>query len=239
MYEYKIDHISKDKAGKKVTGDIMESVDYITVHNNANPTSTAANERAWLENPQNINSWANFHLVVDDHEAIECNDLGALCFHCTDGDTGLGNTSSIGLEICELNHEKSRENGIDIVARLMIKYNLGIDRVVPHFMWYNKNCPRLILPGWDEFISEVEARYKEIKSDMNKDKVSDWALEAQEWVIKNGISDGSRPLSNVTREEAWVMLHRHDKLIEDKIMDIIKKVIMDLAKTMNEEDLNG
>lgn len=38
--------------------------------------------------------------------------------------------------------------------------------------------------------------------------VSPWAREAYEWAIERGISDGTRPRDPVTREEAWVMLHR-------------------------------
>jgi len=38
--------------------------------------------------------------------------------------------------------------------------------------------------------------------------VSAWAKEAQAFVIEKGISDGTRPQDNVTREELWVMLQR-------------------------------
>jgi N-acetylmuramoyl-L-alanine amidase len=214
MYEYKIDHISKEKAGKKVTGDMMESIDFITVHNNGNKSSSSQNERDWLENPNNIDNWANYTIVVDEQEAIECNDLNAQCFHAGDGEFGVGNTTSASVEICELNHELSKKNGIDVIARLMIKLNLGIDRVVPHFEWSWKDCPRLILENWDDFISEVEARYKEIKIEMDKNECSDWAIEAQKWVIEKGISDGTRPFKSVTREELWTMLYRYDNLIK-------------------------
>ncbi|MGI5892004.1 MAG: hypothetical protein ACOX7H_04615 [Bacillota bacterium] len=39
-------------------------------------------------------------------------------------------------------------------------------------------------------------------------EVSSWAKEAQDWVKKNGISDGSNPKKIVTREEVWAMLYR-------------------------------
>lgn len=43
----------------------------------------------------------------------------------------------------------------------------------------------------------------------NKEQVvSPFAKEAHKWVKENGISDGSRPLDPVTREEVWVMLRR-------------------------------
>lgn len=40
------------------------------------------------------------------------------------------------------------------------------------------------------------------------EKASEWAKEAQDWVIENNISDGLRPKEEVTREETWVMLWR-------------------------------
>jgi len=40
------------------------------------------------------------------------------------------------------------------------------------------------------------------------EEVSDWAREAREWVIAQGISDGTRPKDPVTREEVWTMLWR-------------------------------
>ena len=40
------------------------------------------------------------------------------------------------------------------------------------------------------------------------EKASEWAKEAQNWVIENNISDGLRPKEEVTREETWVMLWR-------------------------------
>ena len=47
--------------------------------------------------------------------------------------------------------------------------------------------------------------YKELES---MEKASAWAIQAQEWVIKEKLSDGTRPKDNVTREEMWVMLNR-------------------------------
>lgn len=45
-----------------------------------------------------------------------------------------------------------------------------------------------------------------------KELVSSWAKEAQEWVKEKGISDGSRPKDSITREEVWTMLFRLNNL---------------------------
>lgn len=41
--------------------------------------------------------------------------------------------------------------------------------------------------------------------------IAPWAKDAQAWVIKNKISDGTRPKDAITREEAWAMLHNFFK----------------------------
>ncbi len=45
----------------------------------------------------------------------------------------------------------------------------------------------------------------------HEEEVSPWAKEAQDWVVAKGISDGTRPKDQVTRQEVWTMLHRMDK----------------------------
>lgn len=38
--------------------------------------------------------------------------------------------------------------------------------------------------------------------------LSEWAMEARRWAVKENITDGTRPKDNVTREELWTMLYR-------------------------------
>ena len=47
---------------------------------------------------------------------------------------------------------------------------------------------------------------------LEADNVSEWAQDAYRWVKGTGISDGSRPRDNVTREELWTMLYRLSQL---------------------------
>lgn len=46
------------------------------------------------------------------------------------------------------------------------------------------------------------------------DPVSSFAEDAQNWVVENKISDGSRPRQFVTREEVWTMLERYNRVTE-------------------------
>ncbi|WP_432663873.1 M15 family metallopeptidase [Wukongibacter baidiensis] len=40
-------------------------------------------------------------------------------------------------------------------------------------------------------------------------EISEWAKEAQNWVMNEGISDGTNPKGLVTREQFWTMLYRY------------------------------
>jgi len=123
----------------------------LTIHNTGNPSSTAANERAWLDNPTNVNSpnFASWHYVVDGTEVILAIPENELAFHAKNG-----NRTSIGIEICEI--PGSYENGVKLVAFLLKKYNWGVDRLRTHRDWTRKNCPRLILPIWPKFVNDVQ-----------------------------------------------------------------------------------
>lgn len=56
--------------------------------------------------------------------------------------------------------------------------------------------------------------YKEVKK---VQEVSSWAREARDWAVSVGITDGTRPKDNVTREEVWVMLYRFAKLFTNAL----------------------
>ena len=64
----------------------------------------------------------------------------------------------------------------------------------------------------------AKAVNKTLKSTANQtvkvetQKASDWAKDAQEWVVANNISDGLNPLQPVTREQVWAMLQRMNNL---------------------------
>jgi hypothetical protein len=45
----------------------------------------------------------------------------------------------------------------------------------------------------------------------NSDEPSDWAAESWAWAKSNGITDGTNPKGNITREQAAAMIHRFSK----------------------------
>jgi len=133
----------------------------ITIHNTGNPSSSARNERGWLTNPVNDRT-ASFHLVVDENEAIECIPLAESAWHAGDGSGAVsGNRTSIAIEICESGrYDRTLDNAVELVARLLRQRGWGIDRLRRHYDWSGKICPRLMYDdgkwtGWATFKQRV------------------------------------------------------------------------------------
>jgi len=71
-------------------------------------------------------------------------------------------------------------------------------------------------------IGDVDSNFGFFKLDGNgsggtdpEDTPDEWAKEPQKWAVENGISDGTFPKRNVTRQEVWTMLYRYNNLIKN------------------------
>lgn len=131
--------------------------EYITIHNTANDAS-AKNEIAYMKR----NDYNSYHFAVDDIEARQGLPLDRNNFSCGDGATGTGNRKSIAIEICYsksggVRYVQAEENCVLLVAQLLKKYNLGIDRVKKHQDWSGKYCPHRILAEnrWENFKNRI------------------------------------------------------------------------------------
>ncbi|SNR86269.1 hypothetical protein SAMN05446037_100181 [Anaerovirgula multivorans] len=51
-----------------------------------------------------------------------------------------------------------------------------------------------------------------LKEEGEKQESPQWAIDARNWAMDNGISDGSRPKDTATREEIWRMLQKMDRV---------------------------
>ncbi|MGM8213930.1 peptidoglycan recognition protein family protein [Virgibacillus sp. W0430] len=129
---------------------------YITVHNTAN-TSKGANAEMhsrYLLNGASGRS-VGWHYTVDDqgiYQHLPTNENG---WHAGDGSNGKGNRQSIGIEICENKDgyfEKAIKNAQALIKQLMQEHNIPLSNVVTHKHWSGKNCPRLLLHRWNDFI---------------------------------------------------------------------------------------
>ncbi len=152
----------------------------ITVHSTQSMNGTARAHASLLNrggipaktvwNRHRYNIW---HFTVDHSQAIQhmpLNEQGEHADH-----EGPGNTTSIGIEICEFSSPAKQAAAIDHAAQLVAKlanaYGLPTASVVPHWHWpmrpngWHKNCPRILLDGgrpgprWQRFLALVD-RYR-------------------------------------------------------------------------------
>lgn len=150
---------------------------YITIHSTANRGATALQHGRGMaagafrgRSKWNRTGYLTWHFTVDDIQAIQSLPLNIQGEHA-DHD-GPGNTTSIGIEICEFRDAGRQAAAIDRAARLtayvMRQQGIPLDHVVPHYHWpqrhfrsYQKNCPRILMdqgrpgPKWDAFLRKV------------------------------------------------------------------------------------
>ncbi len=156
---YKVDHIPTNTPYNKRPGTKMNP-EYITIHSTANLNSTAQSERDWLTNTSNARV-ASWHICVDENEAVEAIPLNEVAWHAGDGSKGPGNRKSISIEICESgDREKTLENAVELVAKMLKERGWGVDKLRRHYDWSKKNCPRILnynnWEGWEIFKQQVK-----------------------------------------------------------------------------------
>ena len=118
----------------------------------------------------NNNDEVSYHFAVDDQEAIQGLPLNRNGWHSGDGGQGTGNRKSIAVEICYSKYggekfDKAEKNAAKLIASLMDKFNIPIDRIRKHQDWSGKYCPhRTLDAGWDRFVDMImtEVRYQQI-----------------------------------------------------------------------------
>ena len=176
---YIINHIPKNTPYNRRPGLSMIPTT-ITIHNTGNPTSTAQNERSWLTNSVN-NRTASFHIVIDEREAIECIPFNESSWASGDGSSpNSGNRTSIQIEICESgNYQKTIDNAVDLVAKLLKERNWDVTKLRRHWDWSRKICPRLMYDNgnwkpWETFKNSVQAKLGE--NNMNTQETTIQAL---------------------------------------------------------------
>lgn len=146
----------------------------VTIHNTGNPTSTAREERAWLDNPTNLSSgnYASWHYVLDETIIIQAIPENEMSYHARQA-----NSTSIGVEICESgNQDIVWGRAVRFVASILRRYSWGIDRIKTHQDWTGKYCPRLLLPRWSEFVRDIQA---ELSSAGGEDVISKTCIKIQ------------------------------------------------------------
>jgi N-acetylmuramoyl-L-alanine amidase len=148
VYKFIINHIPID--GDNRPG-IKAIKDTFTVHNTAN-TATDTQERNNLARPDNREE-VGFNFVCDGDSVTEAIPDNEVTYHAGNA---IGNRSSVSLEVAEL--PGAEQVAIEFIADYLKKRGWGVDRLRPHKYWSGKNCPRIILPHWAEFVQAIKNR---------------------------------------------------------------------------------
>lgn len=238
---YKVQHIANKN---KIIRDMTDPKS-ITIHSTANLNSNAQNERDNLNRRGNTSS-TGFHIVVDDKQAIECIPLNKVAYHAGDGEYGTGNSSSIGIEMCESgDREKTIENTIQLTAKMLKERNWGIDRLKRHYDWSGKNCPRILnynnWEGWDIFRNKVSAHLRGLKEEgVAKVKYPvtqrDYAIDGRDYKYDSINVDGTvyAAVRTLTGNLGFTISNQGNKaIINPRKTDVIfndKKVTVNMVK---------
>lgn len=145
-----------------------------------------ANENAGADARANRNYFnttkqaASAHLVIDDHEIIQCVPFNEVAYHVGAnqyrpiGQTfvrkGFGghlltpNFFLVGFELCvnkDGNFAKTYRNAIDATVQVMHKYNLGMKQIWRHYDITGKDCPRMFIDAqkWQQVKKDIQTAY--------------------------------------------------------------------------------
>ena len=169
----KQDIISRSARGR--TGRSM-SPRYITIHSTQNWSKGADSNRHALALKNSKLGRISWHYTTDDRQAVQHLPTSEQGNHA-DHD-GPGNKYSIGIEMCEhpgCSKTATMDRTAKLSAYLMVKHNIPLSRVVPHYHWPrwgknppNKNCPHYLMtngrPGakWQAYLAKVDRYHKQI-----------------------------------------------------------------------------
>lgn len=151
----------------------------ITIHNTGN-TDKGANANAhsklvnrpqayfYISKKTGRKVYLTWHFTVDDGKVIKHLRLDEQGLHAS---SSLGNSSSIGIEIC-MNSDIDQQAAFARAAKLVavLRYDLGIkaSNIRAHYNWSKKPCPALLLDNnklgkkWDNFLELCEHEYNSI-----------------------------------------------------------------------------
>jgi hypothetical protein len=160
-------------------------------------------------------------------------------WHAGSGAKGSANDTHIGFEICEDDLSGAAyfiavyKEAVELCAYLCREYKLTEKDIICHsegcklgiasnhadvMHWFPKHGKSM-----DTFRADVAKSLTVANTSVptapsaptsapNSDAPSDWAAESWSWAKQSGITDGTNPKGNITREQAAAMLYRFSKL---------------------------
>lgn len=198
---------------------------YLCLHSTANtsPGADALSHARYLKGDEAADYPKSWHFTVDDKTIVQHLPTNETAFHAGDG-KGLGNTASIGIEICE-NQDGDLDRAIENAARLcawliqtersLMPYPICMKQ---HYDFSGKDCPRILRTNgeWGKFMAKVIGFVKPFP-DVPADH---WSAEeirfCKEKNLMVGTSEGRfEPNSYVTRAELAVVAARLHNLLSE------------------------
>jgi len=220
---------SKRRSGKLLETDKPKFVD----HDTGNPDSTAKGNVKYFKRTANGSYSASAHVFIDDIDIIICipcfpgvaEKAWHVLYQTTKDNEIFGDDSNdiaIGSELCYFPKDKKRTlaaymNYIDFQAYLAYLYDVDPRHRAGHYMLDPTrktdplNALSIIDKTYEDMVNDIYTIYLS-KNKEKENECADYAIEARDWVMANGISDGARAYDNIKRVELWVMLRRlYDK----------------------------
>lgn len=191
-------------------------IDRIVIHytGSGNGTDRAIDNATYY---QNNALGKSAHYFVDETEIVQSVKEGDRAFHA--GDRAM-NDRSIGIEMCSRKDNAGQwyipcstiTRTIELVRELMQKYNIPAENVIRHYDVTGKHCPEPFVrqpQQWTDFRAALVKKEKP----MDIGNPSEWARDACEWAVKEGIVKGDGKgnydwQQPVTREQLAVILQR-------------------------------
>lgn len=129
----------------------------LTLHWTQWPNGTAHQVRADWESKKDYTGPAKpfgaAHIVIDDTESLLCIPLDEVAYHCG---VPIGNETSIGIELCVKDKEGTMslaalDRAVEVCAELCRQFNIPPEKILRHYDWSKKVCPKWFVDHPDEF----------------------------------------------------------------------------------------
>ena len=179
----------------------MKTNEYIIIHHSLVSRNKNSAQFKAIDNFHKRKGWGRcgYHYVIEPDGKVEIgrehNEVGAHCTQKWMNYRSIGICLSGNFDLEEPTKEQ-KESLLKLLNELQAKYGIDDSKVKLHrdFATY-KTCPGSRIPN------DIRG-YLDLEDDCPK-----WAKKGREWVIRQGISNGSRPNELVTRAEIFTMLY--------------------------------
>lgn len=126
---------------------------YITIHDTGNK-NRGADAAAHAKYIKSLNERTSWHYTVDDSSVYRHLPDSEKSYHTSSAEA---NENSIAIELCvnaDGDFEKTQENAVWLVKKLMADYNIPAENLRAHRDWTGKSCPASITgDAWDAFLA--------------------------------------------------------------------------------------